>query len=231
MLRSRNATYIGYEKVWSPSPFCEPTRPPSMRNCASSRGFCTGSSRSRTWSVSVKIDVFAATPSASDRMAVAANPGLSRRTRTPYRKSWPTLSKKRLKAMLRLPPADRQRPHPSLGRWRSGFRWRCGTFARAKCRVSGRACRARGSTVQAPGDPEDGHERRHADRRAPPAALLRPAGVNPRHHVHVSALALEAIGGGDLDVLQRARGHALRFEIQPHIEVCVEQCGRLRSGG
>ena len=28
-----------------------------------------------------------------------------------------------------------------------------------------------------------------------------------------------------------ARGHALRFEIQPDIEVCVEQRGRLRSRG
>ena len=49
---------------------------PSWWSMTSSSGALTGSLRSRIWSISVKIAVFAPIPSASDRMATAAKSGL-----------------------------------------------------------------------------------------------------------------------------------------------------------
>src|SRR5262245_43350161 len=53
----------------------------------SSSGARTGSLRSSTWSMSVKIAVLAPIPSASERIATAANSGLRRRPRTARRRS------------------------------------------------------------------------------------------------------------------------------------------------
>src|SRR5260370_42154346 len=50
-------------------------------------GCSLDSCRNTIWSINVKMAVFAPIPNASDRMAIAANTGLRRRTRSAYRTS------------------------------------------------------------------------------------------------------------------------------------------------
>ena len=74
-----------------------PVRPfgvSAMRISASSFGRDTGSVRRRTASRSWKIAVFAPMPSASDRIATTAKPGVRRRRRTPYFRSRHSVSTK-----------------------------------------------------------------------------------------------------------------------------------------
>ena len=75
------------------APWNEPVRPllfGAIRTSTICSGWRSGSVRRRTMSSSWKIAAFAPIPSASDRSATAANPGLRRSTRAPYRRSCQT---------------------------------------------------------------------------------------------------------------------------------------------
>lgn len=62
--------------------------PKNLVVCSRRAGSRTGSMRSITASIRLKIAVFAPMPSASDRTATAAKAGLRRSVRTAYRRSW-----------------------------------------------------------------------------------------------------------------------------------------------
>ena len=73
--------------LFSPPRDILPFTPSIERSSTSSSGFLTGMARRSTSLTSAKIAVFAPMPSASDRIATAANPGLSRSRRAAYRRS------------------------------------------------------------------------------------------------------------------------------------------------
>src|SRR5688572_16577588 len=86
LLLSRRSMKRGYDSSL-PSPQPLPYWSPSPVTRTSCFGSLTGSSRSSTWSTSVKMAVFAPIPSAIDRMATAVNTGALRRPRHAYRMS------------------------------------------------------------------------------------------------------------------------------------------------
>ncbi len=68
-------------------PMLLPMFEPRWKSITSSSGALTGSLRSRTWSIRVKIAVLAPIPRASDRMATMAKSGLRRSPRSARRRS------------------------------------------------------------------------------------------------------------------------------------------------
>ena len=83
---SRKSLYMGYEKELSFATM--PCVGPCWSSMTSCSGCWTGSIRSSTWSINVKMAVLAPMPSASDRIATHAKTGLLRSVRTASRMSW-----------------------------------------------------------------------------------------------------------------------------------------------
>jgi hypothetical protein len=92
VVRSRKPSNIGCDIGITVSLFTsdQPENGPVAWSTTSRSGRSTGSARSITWSISVKIAVLAPLPRASVKTTIAAKAGFFQKTRSATLRSWPS---------------------------------------------------------------------------------------------------------------------------------------------